>query len=294
MTEETPFDSADLGRRRLADRIALVTGAGSSGAVTNIGHAIACLFALQGANVAVVDKDLRAAELTVQRAAGACGECVALMGDVSVESDCKRVVDQTTQRWGRLDILVNNVGVVARGKVTELGIADLRRTLDQNLMSAFLMSKHAMQAMPGGGSLVHLSSTAAVWPSDDTAYAIAKTGVEALSRAIAVQYATRGIRSNVVQPGFVWTEMAARQYIDEESRSRVRDSQRAVSALQTTGTAWDVAAAVLYFASDESRWVTAQVLTVDGGAHYRRVDFDAARGFRDEFDRLVATLRGSA
>jgi NAD(P)-dependent dehydrogenase (short-subunit alcohol dehydrogenase family) len=260
--------------------------------VTDIGQAIARLFAHHGAKVAVVDKAAAAAELTVRRSQEEGGECAAMVGDLTREADCQRVVNETLTRWGRLDVLVNNVGVVARGAVAELELDELTRTMDLNFTTAFLMSKFSIPYMKDGGSIVHLSSTASEWPSEDTAYAVAKGAVETLSRSIAVQYARRRIRSNVVQPGFVWTEMAARQYEDEAARARVQAGQRAVSALQMVGTAWDVAAAALFFASEEARWVTAQLLTVDGGAAYRRPDFDAARGFRADFDDLANALKG--
>lgn len=272
-------------------RVAIVTGAGASGEVTNIGQAVARTLARGGAKVAVNDLSASAAEATVARCEG---EAAAFVGDVTDEAACERLVAAVHERWGRLDVLINNVGVVSRESVATLSDDALALGLRQNFTSAFLMSKHALPRMAPGGSIVHLSSTAAVWPSHDTAYSIGKAALEALSRALAVQYGDAQIRSNVVRPGFVWTEMAARQYPDEPRRTRVREAQRSVSALQTVGTAWDVAEAVAFFAGDSSRWISGQVLTIDGGAAYRRPDFDASRGFDEEFRAIQRVLMEDA
>lgn len=248
----------------LEGRVAIVTGGGLSGPEINIGHAIAVTLARAGGRVVVGDRDEVAAAATVQKIEAAGGTASACRADVTVAEDVARLVADAVGRHGRLDIVVNNVAIItARQPVTEIVEADWDQVMAVNLKSVALVCKAAIPAMGANGAIVGISSIAAERPSIWTAYAASKAAVEALMRAVAVQAAPRGIRANCVRVGEIWTPMVARLY-SAEAGAQVQEMFRRGPALGA-GTAWDVAGAVLFLVSDASRWITGQVLTVDGG-----------------------------
>ena len=250
---------------RLAGRVALVTGAGQAHPVPGTGHATAVIFAREGARVTVVDLDEGAADVTAGEIEEAGGEALIVIADVSTEEGCRRAVELTAGRWGRLDVLVNNVGIAGGAAVLDVSEETWARVLDVNLKSVLLMSRFAITAMGEGGSIINLSSISASRASSGAAYAASKAAVESLTRVIAANFGRRGIRANSVAPGNIWTALVARRFadgdLDELRRRRIEET-----ALGTEGTAWDVAYANLFLASDESRWITGQLLTVDGGS----------------------------
>ena len=255
--------------RRLDGRAAIVTGSGGTAEGLSIGRAIAVLLAQHGSRVAVVDLVADAADFTMKEIGAGGGEACSVVADVTTEAGCAAAVDAVVEQWGRVDILVNNVGLTGDGAaVADVDVSEWDRLLDVNLKSTFLMSKFAIPAMPAGGAIVNISSLSAVRPGSATAYAVAKGGVETLTRATALQYGSQGIRVNCVSPGPMWTPIVSRAYAPDEREQR-RERRRLQTALEVEGTAWDAAHAVLFFCSDEAKWITGQVLTVDGGAGLR-------------------------
>jgi len=254
---------------RLRGRVAIVTGGGRSGDQMSIGRAIGLLFARQGATVGVLDVKPEAAAATVAEIEGEGGAAFPIEADVVKEEECARAVREAVERAGRLDILVNNVGITGSGRVTEVDEAAWDRVMAVNVKSALLMTKHALPAMTVGGAVVNISSIAIIRPRHGTVYAVSKAALETLTRATAVQYGGQGVRANGVLPGEVWTELMARSYSTPDEAVRAREERRLRSILKTEGDAWDIAHATLFLASDEARWVTGQMLVVDGGSTQR-------------------------
>jgi NAD(P)-dependent dehydrogenase (short-subunit alcohol dehydrogenase family) len=258
---------------RLHDKVAIVVGGGSTrGASLGNGRATALLFAREGASVVVVDRDRASAAETRERIAAEGGRAVVVEADVTRAEDCTRMAAETIARFGRIDVLHNNVGIGVVGGPTELDEADWQRVLTTNLTAMFLTCKAALPQMEaqGSGAIVNVSSMAAVRASRAyplLAYSASKGGVNALTRSIAMQYAARGIRANAIMPGLIDTPMAVDEPVRRFGLDRdvfVRARNEAVP-MQRMGEAWDVAYAALYLASDEARFVTGVVLPVDGG-----------------------------
>ncbi len=248
---------------RLDGKVAIVTGAGSRGAGVGNGKAAAILFAREGAKVCLVDNVLARAEETRAAIEAEGGDAFAMEANVANDADCKRIVDSTVMRYGKVDILHNNVGidpgVVSVVDVTE---ATWDETMDVNVKSMMLMSKHAIPVMvqEGGGAIVNISSISALRPRGLTPYTVSKGAVIALTQAMAVDHAPQGVRVNCIAPGPVFTPMVADGMTEERRERRAK-----ASPLGTEGTAWDIGYAALFLASPEARWITGQVLSVDGG-----------------------------
>ncbi len=247
---------------RLAGKVAIVTGAGSRGPGIGNGKATAILFAREGAKVLLVDKFADRAEETHRIIQEEGGESTVFEADVTQENRVRDMVEYTLERYGRLDILHNNVGVGMPGSVLDVTERDWDRTMAINLKSMLFCSKHAIPKMiqGGGGSIINISSVAGMRGHGLVAYAVSKGGVIALTRTMAVQHARDNIRVNCIAPGPVYTPMVAESLTEEE-----RILRKNAVPLGIEGTAWDVAWAAVYLASDEARWVTGVVLPVDGG-----------------------------
>ncbi len=249
---------------RVDNKIAIVTGAGSG-----IGRATARLLASEGARVVVADLDRAGGEKTVREITGAGGVAVFIKLDVSRESDWELVIEQTLVRFGRLDILVNNAGIMFVRKIEDMALEDWRRVMSVNLDGVFLGTKHAIRAMKkgGGGSIVNLSSAAGIIAThDDTsAYIASKGGVRLFTKAAALECSYAGhdyhIRVNSVHPGATDTAMTAAMLQDPAMREKIKD----VMPIGFIGQPEDIARAILFLASDESRLVTGAELVVDGG-----------------------------
>ena len=248
---------------RLAGRVAIVTGAGSSGPGIGNGRATAVLFAREGAKVALVDISRDSAEETLALIEAEGGQAFVTEADVSLDEDCRRLVEETVQRYGRLDILDNNVGITGSGSVLDMDEEFWDRIMRVNVKSMMLMAKHSIPHMitAGGGSIINISSLSALRPRGLTAYSTSKGAVIALTRAMAVDHAAQGVRVNCIAPGPVYTPMAAADNMTPERRAL----RAKTSPLGVEGNAWDIAWAAVYLASHESRWVTGIVLPVDGG-----------------------------
>ena len=259
---------------RLQDKVALVMGAGSSGPGWGNGKATAVQFAREGAKVVCVDVNLAAAEETVGIITGEGGAAVACACDVTDSAAVKTVVENTVARWGRIDILHNNVGIAKMGGPIELDEADWRRVMDVNLTSVFLTCKHVLPVMleQGKGAIVNVSSIAGIrWVGYPFAsYYASKGGLNQFTCGLALQYAAQGIRVNAIMPGLMDTPLIrnqiAGQYADVETMVRERD---ALTPTGKMGDAWDVAHAAVFLASDEAKYVNGVCLPVDGGHHLK-------------------------
>ena len=257
---------------RLQGKVVIVTGCGSAGPGWGNGKAIAVLFAREGARMAGCDIRLAAAEETAEIIRGEGGECAVMAADVSKSGDVKALVDLAVERYGRVDILVNNVGIVEVGGPVEYPEEKWRRDLEVNITSMFLAAKHAIPHMErqGGGVLVNLGSIAGIRYTGVPyiSYYTTKAAVQGFSRGVALQYAKKGIRSNVILPGLMKTPMIVeplKGIYGEGSVDKmmaVRDSQCPTGHM---GDAWDVAEAAVYLASDSAKYVTGAELVVDGG-----------------------------
>ena len=247
---------------RLEGKVAIVTGAGARSGVMGNGKATSILFAREGAKVLLVDQIEERVQGTVEVIEAEGGEASVFVADVTNASDCEAMVEAVVQRYGHLDILHNNVGVNGPGSVVEVSEEEWERVMRINLSSMILTSKHAIPQMAaqGGGAIVNISSISAIRPRGMTPYTVSKAGVVALTQAMAIDHGKDNIRVNCILPGPAYTSMVAGGMTDE-----VREQRRQASVLKVEGTAWDVAWAALYLASDEARWVTGVALPVDGG-----------------------------
>lgn len=256
---------------RLKGKVAIITGAGSIAPGMGIGKATAILFARDKARVMMVDMNEEAAEETKRLIDKEGGEAIVFQADVSKASDCQRIVEGCIQAFGRVDILHNNVALGAHGGPVETSEADWDRVMNVNLKSMFLTCKYALPYFEKqqSGSIINISSIAAIrvgtYPL--LAYAVSKAGVIALTREVALQYADRGIRANVILPGMMRTPRVAHYYKDAsdlevEEMWRRRD---ATSPTGKQGEPWDIAYAALFLASDEAKYINGTTLIVDGG-----------------------------
>jgi NAD(P)-dependent dehydrogenase (short-subunit alcohol dehydrogenase family) len=247
----------------LSGKVAVVTGGGAVGDGIGNGRAAAILLAKAGARVVVVDRDGALARRTVEMIGAAGGEAIAVEADVTKAGDCAAMVKTALDRFGRLDLLDNNVGIGSRGSVVDETEENWRRIMQVNVDSMFLTAKHAIPAMrrAGGGAIVNVSSISALRPRGLTAYSVSKGAVIALTRAMAVDHGRDGIRVNCVAPGPVYTPMVYARGMSDEARQR----RRQASALGIEGTGWDIGHAVRFLLSDQARYITGHILVVDGG-----------------------------
>jgi len=247
-----------MSKPRLEGKTALITGAASG-----IGRAAAKLFLEEGARVAVSDLDL--AGLKDFDSAGA----KTFQQDVVDETRWREVVDTTVEKFGRLDILVNNAGIAIIGDIEKATLADFRKTLAVNVESVFLGCREAVRVMKSsGGSIVNLSSVAGiVGDASSAAYCASKGGVRLLTKSIALHCARAGygIRCNSVHPAFTQTAMVEGLIATSRDPDRLREGLRRAIPIGRLGQAQEIAAAVLYLASDESSFVTGAEIVLDGG-----------------------------
>ena len=259
---------------RLGGKVAVIVGAGQSpGQGIGNGRATAVRFAQEGAKVLAVDRDLRSAAETAGIAAKEGGECVPFEADVTREATLAAAMNAAVERWGRLDILHNNVGMslgAGDAMVTEISEEVFDRICAINLRGAIMACKHALPIMRRQhcGAIINISSTAAYENYPTVGYKTTKAALIALTQQLAIQNAEFGIRANAILPGLIDTPMAV------ETRARAWGKSRAeVAAMRNAqvplggrmGTAWDVANAALFLASDEAGFITGVSLPVDGG-----------------------------
>jgi NAD(P)-dependent dehydrogenase (short-subunit alcohol dehydrogenase family) len=250
----------------MTGRRALITGGGvreaGADAAGSVGWAIARLLARHGAAVAVLDRDLDAAERTAAQIESAGGTAVPVIADVTRENHCARAVREACEALGGLDTLINNVAAWSPAELFDVEPEQFDEMLTLNLKTAWLMTRECLAVISAGGAIVNITSVAA--RRAGTVYGLAKAALESLTGGAAYLLGERGIRINAVELGALWTAAVA-----ENLPPEAREPRRRMTALGTEGDCWDAAAAVLFLASDQARWISGQVLTVDGGGQAR-------------------------
>lgn len=254
----------NINGNELDGRVAIVTGAGAQGEGIGNGRAAAALLARAGAKVVLVDvnQDRLAGTEKLLRENGS--EFLSVVADVSTEAGCRWIVESTIAQWGRVDVLVNNVGVVGPpDSVVDIDPVAWDDLFRVNVTSVMLMSKYCIPSMrtTGSGSIVNVSSLAGSLTHPRPAYATTKGAILSLTRSMASRHGPEGIRVNAIAPGPVYTPMVQAEGLSEDARA----ARAAMLPLRTEGTGWDVGEAVVYLAGPRSRWVTGITLTVDGG-----------------------------
>ncbi len=244
----------------LTGKVAVVAGGGLSGPEGGIGFALAWMYARDGASVAVLDRDAAAAERTVAGIREAGGTAEAYVVDLTDDADVARTIDAVIERFGRIDVVADSIG----GGGVE-GIFDTTEeawdfAMDLNLKSAWFLMRHAQKHMTRGGAIVLISSGAAEGRGPGLPYSIAKTALEKLTSGASVSLAARGIRVNCVRVGMIWGAFAAKGMSQEQ-----REFRRQNVAMQVEGNNWDIASAGFFLSTDQARWVSGQVIAVDGG-----------------------------
>jgi NAD(P)-dependent dehydrogenase (short-subunit alcohol dehydrogenase family) len=261
---------------RLEGKVAVVVGGGQTpGDTIGNGRATAILFAREGARVVVVDRELARGRDTESAIRAEGGQATAVEADITREADCRRLVETVVGSHGRIDVLHNNVGIGAGDAgPTQLTEEVWDRIMTVNVKGLVLTCKHVLPVMreQKGGSIVNISSIAAVCSIGIVAYKTSKAAVNAFSHALALGNARYGIRVNVIMPGLIDTPMAIEgisraRGIPKEELRKERDAQVPLGGHM--GTAWDVAHAALFLASDEARFITGVTLPVDGGQSAR-------------------------
>jgi NAD(P)-dependent dehydrogenase (short-subunit alcohol dehydrogenase family) len=256
---------------RLEGKVAVVVGAGQTpGETIGNGRATAIVYAREGAQVLLVDRRVDSAWETAEMIAAEGGTSDVFEAEVTQEDDCRAIARACVERFGRIDVLHNNVGIGrGDGSAVRLEREAWQQILDVNLTAMFLTCKHVLPQMreQRSGSIINVSSLASVAATGLLAYKVSKAGVNALTQQLAIANARHGIRCNAILPGFINTPMAI-EGISEASGMPKDDLIRArdgMVPLGKQGTAWDVANAALFLASDESGFITGALLPVDGG-----------------------------
>jgi len=261
---------------RLRDKVALVAGAGSVGPGWGNGRAIAFRFAQEGAKVFAVDINADALLETVAKINEVGGQVTTWLANVTSSVAVRGMIEGCVEQYGRVDILVNNVGGSRKGGPVQLDEAVWQDQLDYNLTSVFLGCKYTLPIMErqGAGSIVNIASTSGIrWTgSAQVGYASSKAGVIQLSRVVAMEYAKRGIRCNAVIPGQMHTPMVETRLAGQRSGGNVQEllaQRQARIPLPFMGDGIDTANAALFLASDEARFITGTEILVDGGMSAR-------------------------
>jgi NAD(P)-dependent dehydrogenase (short-subunit alcohol dehydrogenase family) len=248
---------------RLDGKVALITG-GNSG----IGAATAKLFAAEGAAVAITGRNKERGEQIVNDIVASGGEAIFIRSDVCIAKECRDAVDQTLERFGKIDVLFNNAGVFHPRTIPECTEEEWDETIDSSLKGAFLMSKYTLPSMiqQGSGSIIHTSSGWGVLGGDKAAaYCAAKGGLIVMAKAMAIDHGPQGIRVNCVCPGDVLTPMLPEDAAKRGLAWEDYEKDAADRPLGRIGAALDIANAALFLACDESSFVTGDALVVDGG-----------------------------
>lgn len=261
---------------RLEGKAAIVSGAGQTpGETIGNGRAIAVLFAREGAEVLCVDRVLERAQETAAMIGAEGGKAFALQANIVKAAECGAVAKAAFDRWGRIDILVNNVGIGGGdGPAHRIDEAAFDRIVEVNLKGTWLMTKAALAPMreTGGGAIVNISSLASIAGGGQVAYEVSKAGVNRLTTSVAQANGRYRIRCNAITPGLMDTPMAVEGIARASGRTpqEVRDERNARVPLGgQMGTAWDTAYAALFLASDEAKFITGAILPVDGGGSVR-------------------------
>lgn len=260
---------------RVDGKVAIVTGAGSVGPGIGNGRAAAIVYAREGAKVMLVDLDVESAEATKAMIDEEGGESFSYAAEVSAAAECAQLVEACFDRYGRVDILHNNVGIELPGGLADTTEEMWDKTMAVNLKSMFLLCKEVVPHMErqGGGAIVNISSINALrtLPALSLAYAVSKAGINAFTRDVAVEYAAKGIRVNAVLPGMMATPFVVGALTeayggDIDAMMNKRD---AFCPTGKQGESWDVAYLSLFLASDEAKYITGESVVVDGAQTLR-------------------------
>ena len=250
----------------MAGKVAIVTGAASSGPGIGNGTATAILFAREGAKVLLVNRSESHASKLQSEITAEGGVCSVFAADISHREQVRQMVSTAVERYGRLDILHNNVGIGGPGRAADLKEEVWDDVMRVNLKGTMWCCQYAIPRMveSGGGSIINVSSLAAVrgfrrGMTGLAAYSASKAGIVGLTQSIAADYAAQGIRANCLNVGIVYSPRIER--LGDEVRERIL----LATPVKREGTGWDVAWAAVYLASDEARWVTGTTITIDGG-----------------------------
>jgi NAD(P)-dependent dehydrogenase (short-subunit alcohol dehydrogenase family) len=247
-----------------SDKVVIVTGGGGG-----IGEAVSVRFAHGGAAVIVADLDGVKAERVAAQIRTAGGRALAMAADVSAEADVRKMVGDTLEAYGRIDVLVNNAAVCPQARLTDLSLAQWNEVMTSNLTSVFLLCREVIPSMlkAGGGAIVNVSSVHALATLEGySAYAASKAGIVALTKAVALDYAKTNIRVNAVLPGAVWTPMleASVSRLDTPREDIMRQWNDA-QPIGRVGQPDEIASVVLFAASPDNSFMTGAVLVADGG-----------------------------
>ena len=256
-------DTTASGSGRMADKVAIITGAGSG-----IGRASALLFAQEGAAVGVLDRDGAAAEETAALVHAAGGRALSVIADVSNAAEVTSAADAVAAEFGGIHALYNNAGVDSKGSVAVAEESDWDRCFNVNAKGTFLMSQAALRHMEKGSSIVNQGSVAGlVGVMNFAAYCAAKGAVVALTRSMAVDLASRGVRANVICPGTIYTPLMEPMLIARGEGDLQLGLERTLVKypIGRLGDVQDIARVALFLASDEAAFLTGSVIAADGG-----------------------------
>lgn len=258
-----PLATAD--DKWLAGKTAIVAGGGLSGPLGNVGFAMAWLYHKAGAKVAILDRDTEAGDRTVQAITEHGGEAKTFEVDVLSAESTNAAAQAVAEHFGSIDVVATSIGGGGATSVFGISEEDWDRAFDLNLKSAWRLMVAVEPHMTRGGSIVTVSSGAAEGRGPALPYSLAKAGVEKLTTGAATTLAPKGIRVNCIRVGMIWGAFAARGMTEE-----MREVRRKNVALQTEGNPWDIASAAYFLSTDQARWISGQVLAVDGGGFAMR------------------------
>ncbi|ONH58731.1 oxidoreductase [Frankia sp. CcI49] len=258
---------------RFEGRNTVIVGGGqSAGATVGNGRAAALAYAREGATVLVVDRDREAAEQTACEIRAGGGVAYAHQADITRPEECAALAEAAVETLGAIDVLHNNVGVVVAAATEDLSVADWNRGLDLNLTGLWMVCRQVLPVMraQGRGVVINISSLAGVLAGANP-YSVGKAALNALTRGLALEYAPHGVRVNAIVPGMIDTPIGVDRVAVASGRSRddVAAARAAQVPMRRQGTAWDIARAALFLASDDASYITGAVLPVDGGGSLR-------------------------
>ncbi len=248
--------------KKFSGKVAVVTGATSG-----IGHACALGFANQGANVVCVGRKEEALKRAADEVRSAGAEVLSLRADLSVDSDADRVVDQAVETFGGIDVLVNAAGFLTSGTIENTSINAWDEMMNVNVRAVFrLMQRSLPSLIERRGNVVNVSSVTGLRSFPGVlAYCVSKAAVDQLTRCSALELATKGVRVNAVNPGVVVTEIHKRGGMNDEAYAAFLEHSKTTHPLGRTGRPEEIAALVLFLASDDASWVTGATYSIDGG-----------------------------
>jgi NAD(P)-dependent dehydrogenase (short-subunit alcohol dehydrogenase family) len=245
----------------MVSRAVIVTGGGQG-----IGRAACLAFARDAAAIAVADLDAEHGQAVVEEIAAAGGTAAFVATDVSDEEQVRALVDAVIERWGRLDVLVNNAGLYAQADAVETSLETWHRVIAVNLTGAFICTKYAVPAMADGGVIVNVASEAGlIGIAGQAAYNVSKGGVISLTKSCAVDFAERGVRVNAVCPGTTFTPLVQQALDRSDDPAAALRALEQVRPLGRLGTPEEIAAAIVFAASPEASYMTGAVISIDGG-----------------------------